>query len=180
MGRGRGGSVQDDGVKGVSAEQRERDRRLAWIIVGISSIVTVSLAVLLIWAAWGAMSHRMPAVAGPPPEPMVDRRWPMAPSVVPATTARPIGNPAAWFGPDEYPAAALRRGDQGRVRVLLEIDADGRPRGCSLIETSGHASLDDGTCDVVMGVGRFDRAGRGRHRSRYWRSPPVRWVLPED
>lgn len=175
-----GGSVTDDRDKGISDEQRERDRRLAWMIVAICSILTASLAFSLIWGARGAVSRWTPTLSPPRAPTEASREWPRAPTVLPANTARPIGDPAAWFGPDEYPVAALRNGDEGRVRVLLTIDPAGKPAECSLIEVSGHGSLDDGTCAVLMEVGRFDAAPNGQDRRRHWTSPPIRWALPRD
>ena len=95
-------------------------------------------------------------------------------------SAKPLGNPGAWIGSDDYPAAALRAGDQGRVVVSVEIDTDGTPGSCIIETSSGHSSLDLATCQAITAHGDFlpalDSGGQPM-RSR-WTSPGVRWLLP--
>ena len=97
----------------------------------------------------------------------------------PADTAKPIGDVAGWFGPDDYPAAALRAGEEGRVRVTVASDPGGLPTGCSVAMSSGYMSLDNGTCTTMLQKARFDRAPAGRTGVRFWTSPAIRWVLPK-
>jgi TonB family protein len=91
----------------------------------------------------------------------------------------PIGSPAAWIGPDDYPAGARRDGEEGRVRVTVAVDPEGQPTGCQTFESSGSWSLDSGTCHVFLSKGRFTAASPGETGVRKWTSPPVRWQLPE-
>lgn len=45
-----------------------------------------------------------------------------------------------------YPSRALRKGEQGRVYVTLDIDREGKPGRCSVVRTSGSSDLDSATC----------------------------------
>lgn len=92
---------------------------------------------------------------------------------------KPLGSPGAWFDPDSYPPTARRAGEEGSVRVKVAIDSDGAPIRCRILQSSGYADLDQGTCDVVMGRGRFApaRDAAGRAIPAIWNSPRVRWQL---
>ena len=79
--------------------------------------------------------------------------------------ARPTPlNPREWVLADDYPLEAIRAGAEGRVRFTLEVDAEGRPLSCTVVESSGHAALDRTTCAVMLERARFaparDSAGR--------------------
>jgi protein TonB len=64
------------------------------------------------------------------------------PAAPPALRSPPSVDPAGCPAP-AYPRRALRRGWQGTVWLLLEVDADGRPTTVTLDRTSGHADLDE-------------------------------------
>ncbi len=170
-----------------TVEQRRQDVRLAWLIVGVCGAITLVLAILLgatlarravrqmdeglRQARSDAERRGTPVTTLPAPPP-------------PPNTARPVGDVARWVGTDDYPQTAIRAGDEGRVRVTLAIDADGKPTGCAVAMSSGSSSLDNATCLTMMSRGRFDRATPGGAGSRpgevrRWTSPPVRWVLPD-
>lgn len=97
----------------------------------------------------------------------------------PPTTTRPIGSPASWIGPDDYPPSALRNGDEGRVRVTVSADKNGAPLGCAVAETSGHWALDNATCAAMLNKGRFEPGPVGVGGRQHWTSPPIRWQLPD-
>jgi len=59
---------------------------------------------------------------------------------------------------DEYPADALRDRAQGLVRVNLRIGTNGRVKGCKVIKSSGHRSLDLATCRNLQVRARFKPA----------------------
>lgn len=59
------------------------------------------------------------------------------------------------FSGDDYPADALDANAQGTVRVRLDIDRQGRVSRCSVVESSGHASLDQATCNIIQTRARF-------------------------
>ena len=94
--------------------------------------------------------------------------------------AIPAGNPADWFGPDNYPKEAIRTNRQGRVVVALGIDSAGMVATCSVKTSSGTAALDEGTCAVAREHGRFnpatDRKGRPIAGTYVM---PVAWKLPD-
>jgi TonB family protein len=99
----------------------------------------------------------------------------------PATPAAPRGSPANFVSNDDYPAAALRAGHQGRSAVRLTISAHGIPSACAVTESSGTPLLDTHTCALMMRRGRFtaalDAAGRPTEGSV---DLGLRWVLPAD
>lgn len=76
-----------------------------------------------------------------------------APRIV--APAQPRTDPQSLISGKDYPASALRKGEQGTVRYLLQIGADGRVRGCRVIRSSGSSSLDSAACRVMTERGRF-------------------------
>ena len=76
-----------------------------------------------------------------------------APRIV--APAQPRVDPQSLISGKDYPASALRKGEEGTVRYLLEIGADGRVRGCRVIRSSGSSSLDSAACRVMTERGRF-------------------------
>lgn len=91
------------------------------------------------------------------------------------------GNPAQYFGPDEYPSAALRAGAQGRVVAKLTVGTNGRVTDCVVETSSGNRDLDDTTCRIAKSRVRFTPAQDQNGNpiaSSY--TLPVRWVLPSD
>jgi TonB family protein len=68
---------------------------------------------------------------------------------------RAQGDFASIFRAEDYPAAAIYREQTGRVRFAALIDERGRVADCTVIETSGVASLDVQTCSVVKDRARF-------------------------
>jgi protein TonB len=59
---------------------------------------------------------------------------------------------------EDYPAAAMRAGEQGKVGFHLTVGADGRPTACSVTASSGSAILDSTTCGLLMRRARFSPA----------------------
>lgn len=99
-----------------------------------------------------------------------------------AETAQPVGRYADWFGPDDYPASAVRAEKEGAVRIALLIGADGAVEACEIVARSGTNSLDRGTCRAAVRHGRFiaARDAKGRAIPSRIELPRVRWVLPSD
>ena len=95
--------------------------------------------------------------------------------------AVPIGNVGQWFGPQNYPAEAIRSARQGRVLAAIQVDAAGAATGCSIEESSGTTVLDQATCDIAMAHLRFDPATdhKGQPIASTYRLP-VRWALPQN
>lgn len=72
-----------------------------------------------------------------------------------ARSARPANSMGDWFPFSAYPASAKAAGEQGQVSVELSIDPKGNQTACRVVESSGHASLDEVTCALAMKNGRF-------------------------
>ncbi|RHW17266.1 energy transducer TonB [Sphingomonas gilva] len=85
----------------------------------------------------------------------------------------PMTDPARWVTTDDYPAEALKAKAQGGVRVRLAINAAGRVSDCTVVESSGHASLDEGTCATMSKRAAFNPGAPNRfaHRTIVWSLP---------
>lgn len=79
----------------------------------------------------------------------------------------------------DYPAAALQARASGAVTVRYMVGANGRVTACSVLQSSGDASLDSTTCSLLQRRFRFDpardRAGQPREAQRSFR---MVWRLP--
>lgn len=73
-----------------------------------------------------------------------------------ASTAR--GDAAGWVTTDDYPSDALSAEAEGRVSVKYVINATGRIENCTVIASSGNASLDRATCSNLTRRGRYTPA----------------------
>jgi TonB family protein len=77
---------------------------------------------------------------------------------------RASANIPSFFSDDDYPEVAIRQSQTGSVRFALLIDESGGVADCTVIGTSGIASLDARTCAVLQTRGKFqpaaDRAGK--------------------
>ena len=93
----------------------------------------------------------------------------------------PIGDPASWLGPDDYPPDAIRSERQGRVVAALTVDATGQVKDCRIDTSNGTESIDAKTCEVLLARARFNPATdrRGRPTSSSYKLP-VRWVVPDQ
>jgi protein TonB len=143
----------------------------------------------LVRRAEAGMQPAAPRVKAPPistvdavtraEAPPMAPRFPQAESEDAPVSRGPIGNPAAWFSQDDYPATARQKGEAGRVVVRLKIDGLGVPRSCGLVTSSGSSALDDVTCQIMLRRARFipayDADGKAIWSS--WTSPGVRWSL---
>jgi TonB family protein len=69
------------------------------------------------------------------------------------------------FLASHYPPGALKRGEQGKVGFRLTVEPDGALGKCDVTESSGFASLDNETCEMMVNYARLkpvrDSAGRG-------------------
>ncbi len=90
---------------------------------------------------------------------------------------RPAGPPTFKMD-DDYPAEALRLGQQGKSKVSLTISAKGRVTECLVMESSGSASLDAATCRVMARLSFLPaRDGEG-HAVQGRLTTAMNWVLP--
>jgi protein TonB len=116
--------------------------------------------------------------------PVAEFTLPTAPSMQPTfapKAARPLGTPGLWVTTDDYPARALRERHEGLSRFRLTIGADGSIGGCSIVESSGHAELDQATCAKLTQRGKFKPAtdSSGKEVTGSY-TGSVRWKLPRD
>ena len=58
----------------------------------------------------------------------------------------------------DYPAAAIRAGEQGDVGFRLDVGPNGRVARCTITESSGSAILDSATCRMLTSRARFTPA----------------------
>ena len=49
-----------------------------------------------------------------------------------------------------YPAASLKRGEEGAVRFRVTTDRRGRLDACQIVKSSGYAALDKATCTMLL------------------------------
>lgn len=92
---------------------------------------------------------------------------------------KPAGNPGTWITPEDYPDAARQAGKEGSVRFTLQVDAQGVPTGCSVVQGSGDASLDEATCRLISQRARFTAAtGKNGKPTTGVYTNTVRWQLP--
>lgn len=94
----------------------------------------------------------------------------------PPSEGGPVPLPGDWIVSDDYPVDALRREVEGDVQIRLDVDPAGRVSACTILKSSGDASLDTATCELLTLRARFDRA-RGPGPRTHART--VVWKLPE-
>ncbi|WP_209347444.1 TonB family protein [Pontixanthobacter sp. CEM42] len=81
---------------------------------------------------------------------------------------------------NDYPPAALERGSEGRVKVILTIGADGGLAGCEVIEAHDDAALNKASCEAAAEITEidpaldFDGKPTAGRIERY-----VSWTLPD-
>ncbi|GAA4027319.1 hypothetical protein GCM10022281_02500 [Sphingomonas rosea] len=105
---------------------------------------------------------------------------PLPPPLFPAVTKAKAGtNLAAYLSEDDYPVDAIRNGEEGTVAFTLEVTPQGRVGGCTIVASSGSATLDEATCRLMTTRPRFapalDQFGNPTRDSFFGR---IRWVLP--
>lgn len=112
----------------------------------------------------------------PPPPDIAGEGGDLAPGNV---SARARANLANYFSADDYPAAALRNGEQGRVGFAVEVDATGRVSACRVTESSGSALLDSTTCQIIRRRARYTPARDARGAVTAGRDQAsITWRLP--
>lgn len=92
---------------------------------------------------------------------------------------KPVGSPGQWVLDDDYPAEAIRRGEQGAVAFALDVDVTGRVTGCSVTASSKSTVLDETRCRLMQTRASFEpaRDARGKAIAGRW-SSRFRWELP--
>lgn len=90
-----------------------------------------------------------------------------------------IGDPSFGIMDMDYPATALRNGEEGTVGASYDIATDGEVENCQVTQSSGSPTLDRTSCMLITRNGRYKpaRDADGRpirsHGSRHivWRIP---------
>lgn len=111
----------------------------------------------------GPPPKERPPIGVEPPPPPVMRPSPIfrtlappppaaGPPAIRAIAMRPF---ADYFSPDDYPAAALAAGQQGEVRFVLRIGANGRVDNCTITRSSGSSWLDSTACRILRARARY-------------------------
>ncbi|HEX8307891.1 MAG TPA: energy transducer TonB [Allosphingosinicella sp.] len=120
-----------------------------------------------------AANFPAPAAPPPPPPPPARRRGEARPARAQMTLAQ-------LFSSDDYPASAIRAGEQGAVGFRLDVGKDGRVAACTVTASSGSTALDSNTCRLLSARARFspalDRKGRATTDAVNGR---IVWRLPQ-
>jgi protein TonB len=127
-----------------------------------------------------ARAHNAPIRPRVSPAPTETQSASVAPVVRTATALllvppRPVAGMETNRAPI-YPPGALRRGEQGRVMLRVNVSADGTPLDVALLETSGHSSLDSAALSAVR-QWRFVPAMQGGTPVSAVAEVPVRFRL---
>lgn len=79
----------------------------------------------------------------------------------------------------DYPPAAMRAGEEGKVAVAVAVDASGQAIGCRIVTSSGSSALDQASCRAMQ-RGRFEpaRDANGRAIAGTY-SRQLSWKLPK-
>ena len=114
----------------------------------------------------------------PPPNLTPAPRPSPMPSIAPKG-AVPKNDAAGWLRTEDYPSRALREGLEGTTSFRLVIGSNGRVNACEVTASSGHAALDEATCNFVTRRARFEPAtdGNGARVVGIYASK-VTWRIP--
>lgn len=97
----------------------------------------------------------------------------------PVVAVQPVGNPAEWITPDDYPIDALSKGQEGSVEIRFTIETDGLVRNCRVTQSSGVASLDETSCAVIKMRARFSPARDAKGNPVPWEMRRrITWRIP--
>ena len=101
-----------------------------------------------------AQSAPVAVVPQPVPPPVVEDA--RAPEIfLPNQPLQPWVDPSRWFTDTDYPMRAIRNEEAGRVQYRLTVGPNGRAWDCTVIVSSGSATLDSETCKIAMRRARF-------------------------
>jgi TonB family protein len=79
----------------------------------------------------------------------------------------------------DYPAAAIRAGEQGIVEIRLTVGPNGRVSGCTVVASSGSSILDSTTCQLITRRFRYQPATRNGAPTLSDVTRRVIWRLPD-
>ena len=64
-------------------------------------------------------------------------------------------HPATWATSLDNPPLAKKERREGTTEFLVRYGKNGKPTGCEIVSSSGHADLDEQTCRLVKARARF-------------------------
>lgn len=135
------------------------------------------LSMFVLLAAFAALSPSPLFLNAPPP---TFTTLPPAPPPPPGP-AQALNPPVGLFTQDDYPVEALRRDEEGLVIAQVDVTADGRVGGCTVVQSSGSQALDSGTCSILTRRARYrparNQAGQAVADHERVR---IKWLLPRD
>lgn len=116
----------------------------------------------------------VPITPGPGPA-----AQPSAKPSMDAQPAAPSNSPSSWATSNDYPARALREGLEGVAAFRVIIGTDGKVRSCEITASSGHALLDQATCNNISRRARF-KAAKDESGAKVMGSysSSIRWKIP--
>lgn len=112
---------------------------------------------------------------------------PVAPPAPPPPPRSTRIRPAQWLTPpgslittNDYPGAAARAEQQGRVEVRLFVSSAGRVQRCAVLVSSGTPLLDETACRLLSERARFTPARNERGRRAVGTvTTAINWRLPD-
>ena len=124
-------------------------------------------------------AHVLPIDPTPQPLPTFAPTPTPQPSFTPRGVS-PLGNPARWITTEDYPARALRSGDEGLAGYRLVIASSGKVTACDITRSSGSADLDRETCRLLAKRAQFSPATDQTGAKVVGTfSGSVRWDIPD-
>lgn len=92
----------------------------------------------------------------------------------------PRNYPEKWVTTSDYPAEALRAGQEGTATSRLSVNRYGFVTACEIIESSGSPFLDEATCRNMASRAQFypARDTNGEAAEGFF-TQSVRWTIPE-
>lgn len=107
---------------------------------------------------------------------------PLLASTATSYFTKPTAKPEEFITAEDYPRAALLEEREGVVVYEAELKADGTVSYCRITQSSGVASLDQATCDIIMRRAKFDRVTilDGKPKPPFAYEGKVVWKLPGE
>jgi TonB family protein len=85
-----------------------------------------------------------------------------------------------WITLDDYPASALARRAEGTSTVRWTITKEGFVANCRVVKSSGHADLDQATCQAITLRGRYrPQTDANGNPVDVEDQRSIRWTLPQ-
>lgn len=116
-----------------------------------------------------------------PKDPFASVQGEPLPSAPRVQTAKAKGNITSLVSDEDYPAAAVRAGEEGTTGFRLDVSPNGRVTNCTVTSSSGSSALDSATCRIIRSRARFtpatDSAGNPTTDTVIDR---ITWKLPTD